>query len=233
MPISIFGLLLTGKAAIRWFWSLFSVTRLLEGLVMHSLVDIAGSKQFHPGSKMHGRLFAFISESFQAAIRIPDDPDFTAVEAMVPYWKDIVDPNTALHRITKSREVSASQEPLDLSDDRYRDHLHPAELYLATHTQLSCAKYLLYKAIFFKHYWNALSKEKEAIKAGRQVCKPTPLVKFCEISFGMTERKGRKFVKAFELLGLLDESFYLQWATDGAMLENTRMDKKEREVIEE
>ena len=93
-------------------------------------------------------------------------------------------------------KIDSSFDPLDLSQDPNRKHLHEAEVVLASRSRLTCASYLCSKRRIFKSFVETLQEGKEYKKLqAQQVCK-------------VDARKSRIIFGAFEQVGWFDRKHF-------------------------
>ncbi|KAK4636091.1 putative proteasome subunit alpha type-3 [Fulvia fulva] len=194
----------------------------------HRVTDEGGENR----PDRHCRLFVFFRETFERALKVPDHPDFVSAEAMTDYAPDIKDPDTALARLesdeTLWKECPSALDKIDMeertedgvtitpSDDRYIALLHPAERELAFQMELKASAYLLIKRNFFATFYTEIQRNEK--KPGKPLRSDHASSQWLEREYGWVNRKARRLVVGWRILGLLDESRVMQWINEGGIL---------------
>ena len=208
-PVSIMAILLPHDPRIRWFYTVASLTNLLNLLEKLNFISIRTT--FEPGTHHHRQLFTFLSETFQRALHMPDHPNYRRAVAIKDYAPDIENEETALMRIESNEFLYFQKEGRDVSDDRYLLRLHAAERELASKLHLQCSEYLLCKRLFFKDFYKEVTRkkgDKETASAARTAHAHRTWV---EKTWGWKTAQAKKLIVGWTVLGLLDQTRLLQW----------------------
>ena len=150
---------------VRFFWCVLPISPVLRMLADRNLTVV---NDFQPGTRKHRQLTTWLRESFLKAVTIPDSADWTNALLQTDCCRTIIDPDNALHRLqTNEFLYHAFKDPTsygrDLSDDRYRLKLHPAEREAASLANLKCAQYLFIKRSFFKSFYEDIYRSEKDI----------------------------------------------------------------------
>jgi hypothetical protein len=150
---------------VRFFWCVLPVSPVLRMLGDRNLAVV---NDFQPGTRKHKQLTTWLRESFLKAVAIPDSDDWKNAMLETDCCPTIIDPDNALKRLqTNEFLYFAFKDPgsygKDLSDDRYRLKLHPAEREAASLANLKCAEYLLVKRVFFKSFYEDIYRSEKEI----------------------------------------------------------------------
>ncbi|SPQ19840.1 b7e56077-6ac3-46ec-a490-bc00d0b1adfa [Thermothielavioides terrestris] len=121
-----------------------------------------------------------------------EDKDFASLQDLSP-------PLSTLPAKGNSLKVDWKGNALDLTNDPYRDLLHPDELILASNLRLDCATYLTSKRRIFLRRLECAEKGKEFRKTdAQQACK-------------IDVNKASKLWQAYEKVGWLDIEWMRQY----------------------
>lgn len=99
LRVSIVAVLVKGDGRVRWFYTLFPVSKLLEYLDERDLVEVQSVLEPGRSSYKFSRMHTWIRESFLRAIRVPDSPDWVHAIGITDFCPSILDPEGALGRL--------------------------------------------------------------------------------------------------------------------------------------
>ncbi|KAK3659760.1 hypothetical protein LTR56_001124 [Elasticomyces elasticus] len=250
-PVVVLAVLIKGDSKIRWYYSDHPSDEVLVALnnkkCLTSPIDSA--IEVKPGRKKHNKLFIFLRQAFEQAIKIPEHPDFVAAMILTDYSPFITDPDDALERVIstiKSHQTLNSNKTTTPHLDRYATYLHRAEEHLCSLVSLSSSAYLLLKRKFFHAFWREVLADYEKIGMGRrkvrtELAHENWLVGYEALTakdnskggaIGERRLKGRearKLIVGWRVMGLLEETRFLEWAKGGGMLEGVGNSDEEKE----
>jgi len=157
IPVTMLGVVIPHHAVVRWYYTVAPIAPLLRRLRERELLH-DNTRSIRPGSRLHSRLTTWLAAEFVYATNIPDSPRYLEAAKLIDYCPSIIHPGTALDRLLRNGTLyNAIRNPLtetkDLSDDRYRHHLHKAEQEAASVAWLDCSAYLLLKGRYFKKFY--------------------------------------------------------------------------------
>ena len=152
------------ESDVRFFWCVLPVSPVLRMLADKSLTVV---DDFQPGSRKRKQLFVWLRETFLKAVTIPDSDDYKNAMLETDCCPSIIDPDNALKRLHSNQYLHFAtinpEHSKDLTDDRYRLKLHPAEREAASLANLKCAEYLLVKRVFFKSFYEDIYRSEKDI----------------------------------------------------------------------
>jgi len=162
IPATILGVVIPHHAAVRWYYTIAPIAPLIRRLRERELLH-NNTRSIRPSSRLHSRFATWLSAEFLTAITIPDSPRYLEAVKLIDYCPSTIHPATALDRLLRNESLyNAVRNPLtetkDLSDDRYRHHLHEAEQEAASLAWLDCAAYLLLKRRFFQKFYEEVRR---------------------------------------------------------------------------
>ncbi|KAK5740542.1 hypothetical protein LTR17_004579 [Elasticomyces elasticus] len=253
-PVVVLAVLIKGDNKIRWYYSDHPSEEVLRALDNKKcLVSSTSTVEVKPGKEKHKRLFVFLRQAFEQAIKIPEHPDFIAAMILTDYSPSITDPDDALDRVIntiKSHQTLHSNKTTTPHLDRYATYLHPAEEHLCSLVSLSSSAYLLLKRKFFHAFWREVLADYEKIGMGRRKVRTELAHENWLVGYeGLTAkdnskggaigerrlkgREARKLIVGWRVMGLLEETRFLEWAKGGGMLEGVGHNEEEKEEEEE
>ncbi|KAK5701920.1 hypothetical protein LTR97_004738 [Elasticomyces elasticus] len=257
-PVVVLAVLIKGDSKIRWYYSDHPSDEVLKALDNKKcLASSTATVEVKPGREKHKRLFVFLRQAFEQAIKIPEHPDFIAAMILTDYSPSITDPDDALDQVIstiKSHQTLNSNKTTTPHLDRYATYLHPAEQHLCCLVSLSSSAYLLLKRKFFHAFWREVLGDYEKIGMGRRKVRTELAHENWLVGYeGLTAtdnskggaigerrlkgREARKLIVGWRVMGLLEETRFLEWAKGGGMLEgvgtNEEKEEKEEEKEEE
>ncbi|KAK5679893.1 hypothetical protein LTS10_007841 [Elasticomyces elasticus] len=256
-PVVVLAVLIKGDNKIHWFYSakLASNSTLPDfifALKQKGECEDTTGVQIRSGGNKHNKLFVFLRQAFEQAIKIPEHPVFIAAMILTDYSPSITDPDDALDRAIntiKSHQTLNSNKTTIPHLDRYAHYLHPAEQHLCSLVTLSSSAYLLLKRKFFHAFWREVLADYEKIGMGRRKVRTELAHENWLIGYeGLTSRdnskggaigerrlkgrEARKLIVGWRLMGLLEETRFLEWAKGGGMLEGVGSTEKEKDEEE-
>ncbi|KAK4901517.1 hypothetical protein LTR27_001289 [Elasticomyces elasticus] len=253
-PVVVLAVLIKGDNKIRWYYSDHPSDEVLKALDKKKcLVSSTATVEVKPGGEKHKRLFVFLRQAFEQAIKIPEHPDFIAAMILTDYSPSITDPDDALERVVdtiKSHQTLNSNKTTIPHLDRYATYLQPAEQHLCSLVSLSSSAYLLLKRKFFHVFWREVLADYEKIGMGRRKVRTELAHENWLVGYeGLTAkdnskggaigerrlkgREARKLTVGWRVMGLLEETRFLEWAKGGGMLEGVGNNEEEMEEKEE
>ncbi|KAK3642419.1 hypothetical protein LTR56_010772 [Elasticomyces elasticus] len=249
-PVVVLAVLIKGDSKIRWYYSDHPSDEVLKALDNKKcLASSTATVEVKPGREKHKRLFVFLRQAFEQAIKIPEHPDFIAAMILTDYSPSITDPDTALERVIdtiNSHQTLNSSKITTPHLDRYATYLHPAEQHLCSLVSLSSSAYLLLKHKFFHAFWREVLADYEKIGMGRRKVRTELAHENWLVGYeGLTAkdnskgsavgerrlkgREARKLIVGWRVMGLLEETRFLEWAKGGGMLEGVGNREEEKE----
>ncbi|KAK4976836.1 hypothetical protein LTR42_002881 [Elasticomyces elasticus] len=249
-PVVVLAVLTKGDSKIRWYYSDHPSDEVLKALDNKKcLASSTATVEVKPVREKHKRLFVFLRQAFEQAIKIPEHPDFIAAMILTDYSPSITDPDDALDRVINTIKLHQSLNSSKTTTphlDRYATYLHPAEQHLCSLVSLSSSAYLLLKRKFFHAFWREVLADYEKIGMGRRKVRTELAHENWLVGYdGLTAkdnskggaigerrlkgRQARKLIVGWRVMGLLEETRFLEWAEGGGMLENVGNNEEKKE----